>query len=164
MNSGMASFREVKSLAFDQVPSPSGIMSIFADGVFWENKEQFEAKCAENAEHALGRLLEIRVYSESSEFHAVRDSIDEARLFSWRTVDDDDFEVVDDDVQYLDIDENAPVKRDGYHYKTMSGDYYKLPVMHARKIKIRNYLDYDEDGLIHAVDFRIVGLLGEGDV
>ena len=96
MNSGMVSFDRVMTIAFEQVANPDGIMSIFAGGVFWESVDQFEQNCDQEPEHALNRLLEVRVYAKDREFHAVRDSIDESREFSWRTIVDDESDVDDD--------------------------------------------------------------------
>ena len=163
MNSGMVSFDRVMTIAFEQVANPDGIMSIFAGGVFWESVDQFEQNCDQEPEHALNRLLEVRVYAKDREFHAVRDSIDESREFSWRTIVDDESDVESiDDIHYLDIDEKRSNVSEGL-YRATGGGVYTLPVKAADRVKVRNYIDYDSDGLAYIADFRIVGLMREGE-
>ena len=162
MSSGMISIDALTGLLEDQVPNPDGIMSIFAGSVYWESKNEFFENCSKGGEHALERLLDVRAYDENSEFRAVRDSIDNACMLSWRTVSDEDFEDPLDDVQYLDIDAKQSNVDKG-EYCTTGGGKYSLPLANAERVKVRNYISYDEDGLARLVDFRIVGLLRGGE-
>lgn len=162
MNSGIVPAKDVVSLAFNLIEKPEGILSIFAGGVFWESEDEFVKKCSCDREHAIERILEIRAYSKETEFHAVRDSIAEECTLSWRVVKDCDYDFYLDDVQYLDIDSSRSDAAHCQYFATGGGE-YTLPIANAERVRIRNYFRYDEDGLAQAVDFRIVGLLKEGD-
>lgn len=110
----------------------------------------------------LDHLLEIRVFEHASELHAVRGQM--SSLFSWRIAgEDDETRQHLDDVQYLDIDAkyHGP---DAHCYKSMSGGTYRLPIEGAERIHVRNYLEFDAEGLAHVVDFRVVELLRKGEV
>ena len=107
-------------------------------------------------EERLSHLLEIRAFGESAELHAVRSAMGEG--FAGRFIEDDEaLGELDhlDDLQFLDIASNK-----GGHCATIGGGAFDLPPGHesATKIIIRNYIDYDSDGLAQVVDFRIVGL------
>lgn len=117
-------------------------------------------------------LLEVRIFDENSEALFTRSSINED--FSFRLIDDDYFREslageaddflknfdnrVTDDVQYLDIDEKKSI---GKNYVSTGGGEYILPIENARKIHIRNYIDYDENGIAYFSDFRILKITGE---
>ena len=109
------------------------------------------------SDERLGRLLELRVFEESRELHAVRGQM--GAKFSWRTAGEDDGTAAYiDDIQHLDI--NGKYKSsDPYAYRTMSGGVYRLPITDAERIVVRNYIDFDADGLAQIVDFRVVKLL-----
>jgi hypothetical protein len=94
--------------------------------------------------------------------------------FHWRLIDDDIFrENISsgsdeyesrfenrtlDEEQYLDIDSAVSQAEKG-NYITTGGGKYTLPVLNAKKILIRNYIDYDDEGLAFFSDFRIVKFL-----
>ncbi len=64
-----------------------------------------------------------------------------------------------DEEQYLDIDDRRPAGRPGY-VRATGGGIYPLPLERYKdaKIKIRNYLEYEEDtGELYISDWRIVG-------
>lgn len=50
----------------------------------------------------------------------------------------------------------------GACYVTTGGGSYTLPIENAEKIKIRNYLEYDENGIVVISDFRIMGFSQKG--
>ena len=45
---------------------------------------------------------------------------------------------------------------------TTGGGSYTLPVENAEKIRIRNYLEYVENGIVTIPDFRIIGFIQKG--
>lgn len=111
------------------------------------------------------KALEIRVFNETMELRIVRDSvyadyqyrlIDDA-VFRERLQSEAEFEnhILTED-QYLDVDET---KSGGGGYTATGGGYYTLPFAGAEKIRICNYLDYDEDGIACFADFRLVKIL-----
>lgn len=136
-----------------------GILSCFAGGVWWETPEEFHASNVDPklVEHDPSRLLELRAYNRQAEIHALRDSIAPGTPLTVRIVDDEGLlpEPYLDEIQYLDIDEKT---RQGNFQSSIGGGRYRLPVAAARFLKIRNYVSYDEDGLAHVSDFRIVGI------
>ena len=120
-----------------------------------------ELLCVLDDNTRLDRLLEIRAFESSRELHAVRSHM--GSHFSWRIAGEDDgVRPHIDDVHYLDIDATYR-SADRRSYKTMSGGTYRLPLEGAERIHLRNYLEYDEDGLASIVDFRVVELLRRGE-
>ncbi|MGN0605990.1 MAG: CRISPR-associated protein Csx19 [Oscillospiraceae bacterium] len=115
-------------------------------------------------------LLEVRIFNRSSEVKFSRTSVN--KDFKFRIIDDecikksletenDDFlknpdNRILEDVQYLDIDEK---KSSGNVYTATGGGKYTLPFENAEKIKIYNYIDYDENGIAAIKDFRIVEII-----
>jgi len=123
-------------------------------------------------------LLELRAFNKDSELKISRSSM--CQQFCWRLIDDLDFKErlkcgeddpfdncfdmrTLDDTQYLDIDTNKN-KDDTFNYTATGGGKYSLPISNAEKVKIRNYVDYDEEGIAFICDFRIVKLLKKGEV
>ena len=120
-------------------------------------------------------LIELRIFTANAELKISRLSIRED--FRWRYIDDSAFEQVLSDVtddflcqfsnrtydeeHYLDID---TTKSNGFCYITTGGGEYALPIENAEKIKIRNYLEYDEKGIVMVSDFRIIGFVQKGSV
>ena len=120
-------------------------------------------------------LLELRIFTENDELKLYRSNI--GTDFSWRYIDDNDFENtlsgetneflkvfknrVFDEEHYLDID---TTKSQGTHYTTTGGGEYTLPLENAEKVKIRNYLEYDKNGIVFVSDFRIVGFTEKGSL
>ena len=118
-------------------------------------------------------LIELRIFTENDEFKISRLNI--GTDFSWRYIDDAAFQNalsgekdeflsvfsnrVFDEMHYLDIDST---RSKGCNYTTTGGGRYTLPVENAEKVSIRNYLEYDENGIVKISDFRIVGFTQKG--
>ena len=120
-------------------------------------------------------LIELRIFTDSYEFKISRLNI--GSDFSWRYINDDEFKKIlsneldaflglfsnriIDEEHYLDIDST---KSNGINYTTIGGGKYTLPIENAEKIKIRNYLEYDKNGVVIISDFRLVGFVQKGSV
>lgn len=109
----------------------------------------------------IAHLLELRAFSENSELRLTRSEM--GSEFIWRLMDDVEFkdkaadrfeEYIFDEKQYLDID---TTRSSGCEYTATGGGRYTLPVENAEFIRVRNYIDYDNDGMAFFRDFRIVG-------
>lgn len=100
-------------------------------------------------------LLEVRVFTKNAELKIMRPTI--ADQFRYRFIDDstgkNDYI---EEKHYLDIDSN---KSDGFDYTATGGGKYTLPVENAEKVLIRNYISYDEQGIAHITDYRVVEYL-----
>ena len=134
------------------------VFAILTDEVVCKWQQEFE-------QFSSDKLLEIRVFNDNEEFHAVRDSMGAA--FVWRHIRDDEADAgfadcTFDDVQYLDIDEKRS-NVEACEYHAIGGGSYRLPIANAERIKLRNYLIYDEDGMAQIVDFRIVSIIARGE-
>ncbi len=120
--------------------------------------ESFECspqKIIEDTSH----LLDVRVFTPEKELRIMRPTI--ADDFTYRLIDDTagTYDHIDED-QYLDIDSN---KSSGTSYVATGGGAYILPIENAEKIRIRNYISYDEQGIAQITDFRIVQYLRKGE-
>lgn len=103
-------------------------------------------------------LLEARVFTESAEIKLMRPTI--ADQFSWRLIDDtklspDDFITED---QFLSISESK-----GFEYTAIGGGKYTLPLQNAEKLRVHNYISYDEQGIAQITDFRAVKYIRKGE-
>ena len=107
-------------------------------------------------------LLEARVFNDKSEIKIMRGTI--ADNFYFRLIDDSkpDSEQYIDEVHYLDIDLDNK-NTSGNNYVTTGGGYYSLPVADAERIKIRNYISFDEQNIAQISDFRVVKFLRKGE-
>jgi hypothetical protein len=118
-------------------------------------------------EHFNDRLLDLRIFNESSEYRIFRSGV--GSDFYVRIIDDqcpeksDDVDCNDyfDDEQYLDIDTVRSKKsfnEKNIVYTTRGGCYY-LPLlrMEDAKVKIRNYIAYEETGQAYVKDWRLAG-------
>lgn len=105
-------------------------------------------------------LLEARVFNDNAEIKIMRPSL--ADDFSYRVIDDTDMD--NDDYIQEDhfLDRNSELSS-GYDYVSTGGGKYVLPVADAEKIRIRNYISYDDQGIAQIVDFRAVRFLKEGE-
>lgn len=114
------------------------------------------------------KVWEIRIFSELGEVKWFRTSLDPDEALKYREQINDQNLKPDqywDVEQYLDIDTKQSVSKnlDGTVtvYATGGGS-YTLPEMNNYndlKIKIRNYLDYGQDGSLYVKDWRIVGFV-----
>lgn len=105
-------------------------------------------------------LLEARIFNDDAEIKIMRPSI--ADPFFFRFIDDtklDDTAYIQED-HYL--DKNSELSS-GNNYVSTGGGKYILPVEDAEKIRIRNYISYDEQDIAQIVDFRAVRFLKEGE-
>ena len=110
-------------------------------------------------------LQELRIFDENRELRARR----QGDHFLWRLIDDNAFRealagepdafLADfgnrtyTEKQYLDVDTD---KSSGTDYVTTGGGHYTLPEEGLKYLVLRNYLDYDENGILQAADFRLV--------
>ena len=123
--------------------------------------------CGDNVTD-IQHLMEVRIFNENGEKKLSRYSLKED--FICRVADDEYFrqklENENDslenrtleDIQYLDRDKTMSC---GRNYRSMGGGEYTLPDEGYNKIHIRNYIDYDNNGIAYISDFRIVELLKE---
>ena len=109
-------------------------------------------------------LLEARVFTENAEIKLMRPTITDK--FTWRLIDDtklspDDYIAEE---QYLNINEKIHEKESsGFEYTAIGGGKYTLPLENAEKLRIHNYISYDEQGIAQITDFRAVKYLGKGE-
>ena len=112
----------------------------------------------------LAHLQEVRIFDENRELRVRR----KGEVFIWRVIDDAAFQKqlvsepdaflrcyknrVFTETHYLDIAKNV-----GTDYVATGGGHYTMPEEGLRRVVIRNYLDYDEDGIVKISDFRLVG-------
>lgn len=118
---------------------------------------------AEGDAFDIAHILDIRLFDASGELHIHRASM--GKPFFWREVQDCEThpefaECTLDEIHLLDVDEK---RSKGRRYYSTTGGAYGLPREGLRKVKVRNYLDYDNEGLARAVDFRLVTLLSESE-
>lgn len=126
--------------------------------------------------------LEIRMFNDTTEYKWFRSGIDKA--FSYRKIEDQSpMNKMDywDEYQYLDIDLKASKGMPDNMVRATGGGEYRLPHLNLGKdidaatkekklkeedvrIKIRNYLNYEEDtGQLFIYDWRIVGFIPPKD-
>lgn len=160
---GVVSEAEILTLAEKYYNDKRSVYAVHTDHFY----------CGSELSIEVGHLLELRIFTSDMELKISRLNIGED--FRWRYIDDPAFEQVlyyeadeflhqlknrvYDEEQYLDIDSN---KSNGLCYVTTGGGPYTLPVENAEKIRIRNYLEYDENGIVTIPDFRIIGFIQKG--
>lgn len=162
---GTATESEVIEIAEKYFCSGYNVYAVHSDHFYCGTELCIDAK----------HLIELRIFTNSFEFKISRLNI--GSDFSWRYINDDEFEKVlshetdtflgsftnrtYDEKHYLDIDST---KSNGFNYTTTGGGRYTLPIENAEKVKIRNYLEYDENGIVIISDFRIVEFIQKGSV
>lgn len=107
------------------------------------------------------KLLDIRVFDENKEYRLFRDYA--GSEFSETVMDDRTMpEERHEDEQYLDIDTKRSKPGTGRVMATGGGS-YRFPRMYTEetKVKIRNYVKYDEFGQASLVAWRVVGFTDE---
>ena len=160
---GVVSEAEVLTLAEKYYNDKCSVYAVHTDHFY----------CGSELSIEVGHLIELRIFTSDMELKISRLNIGED--FRWRYIDDPAFEQTlhaetdeflsqfknrtYDEEQYLDIDSN---KSKGLCYVTTGGGSYTLPIENAEKIKIRNYLEYDENGIVLIPDFRIVEFIQKG--
>ena len=110
------------------------------------------------------KAIEVRIFNENEEVKWFRDA---DRKLRCREIDDRkrnmDIFTFWDEWQYLDIDERRSKPEKGIAYATGGGK-YELPLNDYTdiRIKIRNYLEYEEDTMqLYISDWRVVGFSDE---
>ncbi len=116
--------------------------------------------CPQQKIEDTAHLLEARIFTENAEIKLMRPTI--ADKFSWRLIDDtklspDDFITED---QFLNINEK---ESKGFEYTAIGGGKYTLPLENAEKLRVHNYISYDEQGIAQITDFRAVKYIGKGE-
>lgn len=127
-------------------------------------------QCGNSFDNDTAHLMELRIFNDDEEFKLCR--YDLGSDFRWRYISDNKFQDklsneedeflrefsnrTFDEIHYLDIDTD---KTAGTSYVTTGGGKYSLPFENAERIMIRNYLDYDDNGILSVSDFRIVKIL-----
>ena len=110
------------------------------------------------------RLLDIRVFNSEKEYRLFRGDV--GRGFSERILDDRAGDYFDDE-QYLDIDTKRSKKTfmEQKKVRATGGGFYMLPLDDYQdiKLKIRNYLGYDERGHAYVKAVRLIGFEKEGN-
>ena len=160
---GVVSEAEVLTLAKKYYSNKCSVYVVHTDHFYCGTEMNIEVR----------HLIELRIFTSDTELKISRLNIGED--FRWRYIDDPAFEQAlhseadeflrqlknrtYDEEQYLDIDSN---KSNGLCYVTTGGGPYTLPIENAEKIKIRNYLEYDENGIVAISDFRIIGFIQKG--
>lgn len=153
---GKCQENEINNLCTKYCTASFTVLAIYSDRV-----ECTEFKAINDIEH----LLEIRAFSESSELKAIRTALGNA--FVWRFADDSiltETQTAENtwtEYHYLDIDKKLSK---GCEYVTTGGGKYTLPTENAQGVEIKNYLDFNDDGIVKIVDFRIVKLLKKGEM
>lgn len=105
--------------------------------------------------------LELRVFNRKKEILFTRSML--SSDFQWRVATEDGLSSeVDyfDSLQYIDINENKSVYDENTGMVTLFttvGGKYKLPIKDGENVtRVRKYLSYDENGMAHIVDQRVV--------
>lgn len=120
--------------------------------------------CPQQKIEDTAHLLEARVFTENAEIKLMRPTI--ADKFTWRLIDDTKLSTDDyiAEEQYLNINEKIHEKESsGFEYTAIGGGKYTLPLENAEKLRIHNYISYDEQGIAQITDFRAVKYLGKGE-
>ena len=146
---GTATESEVIEIAEKYFCSGCNVYAVHSDHFYCGTELCIDAK----------HLIELRIFTNTFEFTISRLNI--GSDFNWRYINDDEFNNVlsnetdaflrlftnrtYDEEHYLDIDST---KSNGFNYTTTGGGKYTLPIENAEKVKIRNYLEYDENGIV----------------
>lgn len=142
------------------------VSSMQAGYIVAMSTDEFDIQCIESETFNRSKLfqkgLEIRMFHEKAEIKWFRTSID--KEWKCRVISDEqlkEFFEYWDEYQYLDIDtaKTKKMAEFGVVYAT-GGGRYSLPIVNYEnaKIKVRNYLKYEEDtNQLHVSDWRLVG-------
>lgn len=115
----------------------------------------------------LNNLLEVRAFGPAGEYHAYRSDLGQADFYV-RVIDGETKLPANafDENQYLDIDTaRTAAAADGWIYTTGGGrfhlPYKNLPGIHKLLLTTRTYFKFDDDGVAHKTDWRLVGFAKE---
>lgn len=161
---GTANEADIRSIAEEYLHSGCNVYALHTDHFYCGTELLIDEK----------HLIELRIFDEDSELKITRLNI--GAEFSWRYISDTEFQKriesendeflrefsnrVYDESHFLDIDANYT---NGTSYTATGGGKYTLPVENAEKVRIRNYLEYDDDGILYIADFRIAGFCCKGE-
>lgn len=112
---------------------------------------------------SVSTLLEIRIFNEHAEFYAVRGTI--GNSFSWRLTNDENLDELDFVERLHYIDQNEAMKVQDQNQEgdrsliTTVGGIYHLPITSEKRIRVKSYVAYDENGVAKVVDNRICGFI-----
>lgn len=150
----------------------SGLIAQYSGTFFAVYSDRF--LCGNSFDNDIPHLMELRIFNDDGEFKLCR--YDLKSDFRWRYISDTEFQKklsnekddflrnfgnrTFDEIHYLDIDDE---KSSGISYVTTGGGKFSIPLENAERIMIRNYLDYDDNGILSVNDFRIVKLLAKGE-
>lgn len=159
----ICSKEEFKS-GFEKVAARLGggyIIAMLTDRLYIQVLEQE----ALDRDELYEKAMEIRMFNEYEEVKWYRGA---DRTLLCREKNDRE-DVLDplffwDEWQYLDIDDQRSRPEQGIAYAT-GGGRYELPLKDYKDagIKIRNYLEYEEDTMqLYIFDWRIIGFSNEG--
>lgn len=129
-------------------------LDIYQDEIFNESGKMFQKK---------ERLLDLRVFDAKQEIRFVRSTI--ARPFQMVCLKDSDYQNQDiiESVQLLDIDIARTKKEQCYEtagiVRATGGGYYSFPLAGYvdAKVRIKSYIDYDENGCAYVKAWRLAG-------
>ncbi|MCR5772563.1 MAG: hypothetical protein K6G87_15195 [Butyrivibrio sp.] len=116
-----------------------------------------------------GKLLEIRLFSETQEFLARRTMIGTNNPFQWRVASEENLKDDEYIIKYqtLDIDSTHTSRGESgnLHLMTTGGGKYELPIEEdMAAVKVISYISYsDKDGMAFIYDNRLAGFVKEGE-
>ena len=136
------------------------VVAMLTDHLYIQELEKEEL----DREKLYNKAIEIRMFNEEEEVKWFRGA---DQKLGCREINDRENPVDSfsfwDEWQYLDIDDSRSDPEKGAAYATGGGK-YELPLRDYRdiRIKIRNYLDYEEDTMqVYISDWRMVGFSKE---
>ena len=115
------------------------------------------------------KLLEIRLFSEKSEFLARRTMTGAANKFQWRIASEEGLREDEYIVRYQALDIDSNYTKEGEHgnlqLMTTGGGKYELPIeKNMESIRVVSYIAYSaEDGMAAVYDNRLAGFVKEGE-
>lgn len=145
-----------QKLSFDQAPESGYMLAYFRKKVVFEmyegiSKEELDQKIADK-EEKYGDLLEMHLFDDKKEFRAVKTR-------------KSDFNVEENEYITAQIQDEM----NGKDYQK-AGDYMDEEMFLEEKYKrigeklvVRNYLDYQENGMVTVCAYRLVGVVGKGE-
>lgn len=154
LKSGQCDLADAKKLLFELSQQDCFFIAMYTNRFEAGRLEELKIDCiCDNL------LLELRAFNKDKELLITRGCIGEE--FSWRIAADNELEKEEyyDVEHFIDIntEKSTEYAEDG-NLIIMStvGGKYSLPIKKGTsKVKIRNYIDYDSNGMARAIDSRI---------